>query len=42
MKINKIPEKDIDLRSLFKLIKKSEVENFDQFFNFFNYIYIDD
>ena len=34
MKINKIPEKDIDLRSLFKLIKKSEVENFDQFFNF--------
>lgn len=26
--------KDIDLRSLFKLIKKSEVENFDQFFNF--------
>ena len=34
MKINKIPEKEIDLRSLFKLIEKSEVENFDQFFNF--------
>ena len=34
MKINKISEKEIDLRSLFKLIEKSEVENFDQFFNF--------
>ena len=34
MKINKITEKEIDLRSLFKLIEKSEVENFDQFFNF--------
>jgi hypothetical protein len=34
MKINKIQEKDIDLRSLFKLIEKSDVENFDQFFNF--------
>ena len=34
MKVNKIPEQEIDLRSLFKLIEKSEVENFDQFFNF--------
>lgn len=34
MKINQIPEKEIDLRPLFKSIEKSEVENFDQFFNF--------
>ena len=34
MKINKISEKEIDLRSLFKLIEKSEVENSDEFFNF--------
>ncbi len=38
MKINKIPEKEIDLRPLFKLIEKSEVENFDRFFNFIQFL----
>lgn len=38
MKENKIPEKEIDLRSLFKSIEKSEVENFDQFYNFIQFL----
>jgi hypothetical protein len=34
MKETKTLEKEVDMRGLFKLIKKSEVENFDQFFHF--------